>query len=392
MFPLGMSGQEIYENFKSGVGPERLQASGETIAALVKNYENRKTSISNLTKRMESAWQGDASGAAQRGAGPLAVEHGVAAPEMNTAQELVASQVAVYRFADATVVPVPAEPEKPGFWDNLLSAGQAGENYENQMTRVNAANDRNIAIMGTYEDVTSTNTSRMPTSYGSITPDHSAIGVQEQKEPPVPLPPKGRPPGTGGNLNQSNNVNNQVGQPPGPGGDQLLGPSRPPQQNQPNRPPNQQTDPSDFLPPGGPKPPGPGPVPPPGPGPNPPLTPTFFGPPGFGPTGGYADSSSRGGPGNSGARGFGGTAGEEGRGVRGPGAAAAEAAAGRGAGPGGGMGRGAGMGGMPMGGGGGARGQGQEDGAHQRPSYLVEGDPDETFGTDEVTAPPVIGE
>jgi hypothetical protein len=47
---------------------------------------------------------------------------------------------------------------------------------------------------------------------------------------------------------------------------------------------------------------------------------------------------------------------------------------------------------MPGGGGGGGRGQGGEDGEHQRPSFLVEADPDETFGTDEVTAPPVIGE
>jgi hypothetical protein len=39
----------------------------------------------------------------------------------------------------------------------------------------------------------------------------------------------------------------------------------------------------------------------------------------------------------------------------------------------------------------GARGQGDEDIERQRPSFLVEPDPDETFGTDEVTAPPVIG-
>jgi hypothetical protein len=36
--------------------------------------------------------------------------------------------------------------------------------------------------------------------------------------------------------------------------------------------------------------------------------------------------------------------------------------------------------------------QGAEDPAHQRPSYLVERDPDSIFGVDEMTAPPVIGE
>jgi hypothetical protein len=45
------------------------------------------------------------------------------------------------------------------------------------------------------------------------------------------------------------------------------------------------------------------------------------------------------------------------------------------------------MGGVP----GGRRGEGEEDEEHQRPSFLVEGDPDAVFGTDQMTAPPVIG-
>ncbi|WIX87044.1 hypothetical protein [Amycolatopsis sp. DG1A-15b] len=72
---------------------------------------------------------------------------------------------------------------------------------------------------------------------------------------------------------------------------------------------------------------------------------------------------------------------------------AAEAAAGRGMG---GLGGGAaGRGGMGPGGGGlgrGQKGEGDEDTEHSRPTYLVEGDPDEVFGTDMRTAPPVIGE
>ena len=72
---------------------------------------------------------------------------------------------------------------------------------------------------------------------------------------------------------------------------------------------------------------------------------------------------------------------------------AAEAAAGRGMG---GLGAGgaAGRGGMGAGGGmgRGQKGEGDEDTEHSRPTYLVEGDPDEVFGTDLRTAPPVIGE
>ena len=72
---------------------------------------------------------------------------------------------------------------------------------------------------------------------------------------------------------------------------------------------------------------------------------------------------------------------------------AAEAAAGRGMG-GLGAGSAAGRGGMGPGGGmgRGQKGEGDEDTEHSRPTYLVEGDPDEVFGTDLRTAPPVIGE
>jgi hypothetical protein len=51
-------------------------------------------------------------------------------------------------------------------------------------------------------------------------------------------------------------------------------------------------------------------------------------------------------------------------------------------------GRGGGFGGAPMGAG---VGRGDEDLEHQRPEYLIEADPEGVFGTDEPTAPPVIG-
>jgi hypothetical protein len=70
------------------------------------------------------------------------------------------------------------------------------------------------------------------------------------------------------------------------------------------------------------------------------------------------------------------------------GLAAEQAAMGRGGMAGGAGGGRGGMGGM---GAGAHKGEGDEDEEHQRASFLVEPDPDSTFGTDELTAPPVIG-
>jgi hypothetical protein len=106
-----------------------------------------------------------------------------------------------------------------------------------------------------------------------------------------------------------------------------------------------------------------------------------------------------GGPGGGGSGfGAGAGAGAGGAGGRGPGGfgpggnagvgglAAEQAAMGRGGASGA-----AGRGGAGMGGMGAGRGEGGEDEEHTRASYLVEPDPDSTFGTDEMTAPPVIG-
>ncbi|WP_431875586.1 PPE domain-containing protein [Amycolatopsis sacchari] len=100
---------------------------------------------------------------------------------------------------------------------------------------------------------------------------------------------------------------------------------------------------------------------------------------GFGPGGSAASSGS--------AAGGGAGAGAQ-SGARAGGAGAAETAAGGGRGGAGAAGRG-GMGGMGTHGG---RGKGSEDEEHQRPSWLIEPDPDDVFGTTERTAPPVIGE
>jgi hypothetical protein len=107
---------------------------------------------------------------------------------------------------------------------------------------------------------------------------------------------------------------------------------------------------------------------------------------------------------SAGAGGFGGAFGNFGAGAGGTaaGAGAGAAAGGTGENARGGAGsRGAGAMGMPgavpggrggagMGGAGGRR-QDEEDDEHERPSFLVEGDPDATFGSDQLSAPPVIG-
>lgn len=131
------------------------------------------------------------------------------------------------------------------------------------------------------------------------------------------------------------------------------------------------------------------------------------GPSTFGPGGGGLPAAGGGAP-SAGAGGFGGGFGSFGTpggagGAGAPGGAGAGSGSGSGANsggrpmtPGSGMGSGGsgrpGAGGRGMGGAGRGKGENEEDKEHGRPSYLVEGDPESTFGSDELTAPPVIGD
>src|SRR6266536_955192 len=145
-WPAGRSGREIYDNFQQG-SSERLAKAHVLMQSLVENYKNRMDTIVQLNTKMESAWQGDAGGSAQRGAGPLVVEHGETAPQINTAQGLVQSQVQVFDSSKSAVVPVPDEPKEPGFWDNVFSLGDAGKTYEQKKAEYDAANDHNVTVM-----------------------------------------------------------------------------------------------------------------------------------------------------------------------------------------------------------------------------------------------------
>ena len=402
---FGMSGAEIYHNFRGGTGDDArgLIEAGGRLGIVRYRYAERTKSITELTTKMEDAWQGGAAGAAQRGSGPLAVEHGLAEGGLTTANKTLYNQAQAFVTAKQSVTEIPPTPEKPGIWDNVTSLGGAGRNYENQVTQVNTANDHNVAVMEAYETTSSSNASAMPTTYGRITDDYSAVGVEKPPPPPPPnqtFPPTYPNSSTGdrpGTSTTSSTTGTTTTNPSG---------QKPPGSNTQN-PPGTTTNPSGNRPPGGLPPRGNVPVGNQNPGnPNQPLPGMI--PPGFGPNNpGGGGGGPRGG--GFGPRGSGGAFGPGGSGAGGPGAggrggvgggfgpgaggaAAAESAAARGGlgGPGAagrpGVG---GMGGMGPGG----RGQnGEEDTEHERPSFLVEPDPHETFGTDEVTAPPVIGE
>lgn len=402
---MGMSGEEIYRNFTEAVGGGDLAAAADMVKQLQGSYEEGARSVRALAVRMESAWQGDAGGAAQRGAVPLAAEQELSAPQLFTAQDLTGRQVGSFDSAKSAAVPVPPAPDRPSGWE-VVTSPTVLPTFEQKLAEHNAAGQHNVDVMTSYEGASSYNGDNLPASYGSITPDSAGLGIQQPDARPEPGPVvewrDTRNPG--GGPGKESVTGPRPGGQPGP----AAGGPGPVPAGGPGGAPPQATTPGGFTP--APSAPGTGGQPVVG-GPGVGL-PTPGGPgsgasPGFGPVAGLgSDAGVRGlggGP-EPGAGGRGGPVGPRGPGAagrgpgeagRGPGArmgagplaggAAAEAAAARG-----GPGRGGAAGGLPFGAAPG-RGEGDEDREYPWAPYLQEDDPEGLFGTDEFTAPPVIG-
>jgi hypothetical protein len=389
-----MSGQKIYENFTNGVGPEGLSSSAVMVNELAAEYLEEGDAIRRLTAKMESVWQGDAAGAAQRGAGPLAAEHELAAPQMGTAQDLNSRQAGSFVDARNAVVPVPAQPAAPNPWAVFTSPGEVVP-YRQQVADYNAANQHNVDVMTGYAGASSYNGKGMPQSYGTLTDDQSGIAIDaggSDAGGPRDSGPESDDGSRAGGRGAVERPARGVGwvAPPSDAAGPASSGGAPPEGG--GRPGPQETTPGGFAP-----------------APTGPVGPVGGGvesrPPSGGPGGGSAPgtgfvpvgsglndgSGGRGlaargplgrvgggephGPGGRLGAGQGGVSGEPHVAARGTGGAA---------------GRGGVSGGVPVAGGG--RGRGEEDLERFAPDYLQEQDPEGVFGADELTAPPVIGE
>ncbi|GLW93078.1 hypothetical protein [Actinokineospora globicatena] len=424
-----LPGAQIYENFIGGRGPEGLRRAADLLAETAVEYRSLADDINHLTTLMSEAWQGDARDAALRGAEPLINGHRTAEPALNLAKDITLDQIALFTMAQGSVNPVPPAPTKPSAWDNLATLGAASQSYEAGLVQHRVANDANVHVMRVYEKQSTAHAAALPMSYGDpvVEPTSTAEPPQEKQVTPVTQrtraverPDTRRaqvvPTGVEAVWQQRQTTNPNVSTPP----QQAVEPARHPVLQPPTQP-------------------GPTPTPTPTPGPPglvvPPVRPPMRPPGGQWPPGGVGQWQRPGGQGGQGgqsgqggqgergqqgvARGAGGQAGarpgggdaaaragglhgaEQGRaGVgRGLGAegmrsgAGPVAEGGRGFGPEGTRGAGrAGANGLPMGGGGGGGARGEDDLERSAPGYLVVPDPEALFGSDAVTAPPVIGE
>jgi hypothetical protein len=426
------SATQIYQMFHSGPGTTGMYHATDGAATQMSTQDDLNNQIIQLNSKMAGAWEGEASQAAMSGAVPLANAAQDATNSLATHQNVLSSQAEAFTTARNSLNNVPSQMPNNTMNDVLAAFGDTGP-LDNQISQYASSSQHNVQVYQTYAQTSTLTADQMPQSYGQIPLSNATItvvppsstgssggysgmnslgviagGTAEERQ--AALARLRQAPGTSGTVGGSEEdslsgaPNGTIDVPPTGNGSWRLpgGPNTP----------NLNTNSEDW-------------VPTPTTGLNDEYPPTI----GLGPNGSSNNNEEEklhnpnfsgnlnpnGGSGGFGPGGDGGNSAQNamnslrpgsgtGSGLgSGPSDATSSSRSGVGMasqateesmlGGGGGLGP-AGApgeeGGMPgMGGAGGRR---EEDQEHKSAQYLQEADPDALFGTDEMTAPPVIGE
>ncbi|MGH3622252.1 MAG: hypothetical protein ACRDQ5_10745 [Sciscionella sp.] len=412
------SGSAIYEMTTGGPGTWTMDRAHDAANAQSKVQDEINQEIAQIAHEISGGWTGKAADGAHSATQPLADGALRSSQALHAARNVHATQGQHFSHTSTSVVPVADSPPETGLWDSVTPWDTDTEDAVNNYI---AGSQRNADLYRAYGDTSRASDAAMPREYPRFPDFHGVFTVAPNKRGPAGDPSE-RPADTIGGGGSTTTAGYSGGPsadgfayPPASGGQPVPGGGQPALG-------------------GGSQQPVAGPGATMGSGPNGGQAPTGTGTgagaaggvprngfgPGIGAAGliGGATGAGLGGESVRSGRGFGtgvrggsttgavdggsgarggaagrvtaGTPGQPpgtgGKTGVGPGAAAAaEAAAARGTAGGAG---GRGPAGGPMGAG---RGKGGEDREHQRKTVLVEPDEEGTFGTDQLTAPPVIG-
>ncbi|RZS41370.1 hypothetical protein EV193_103693 [Herbihabitans rhizosphaerae] len=405
-----LAAHEIYDRVRNGPGTGPLEAYREASRKLAERHHQRLERIRALNGRMSGGWKGGAAGAAEGHSTPLSQAMDQYAALLRDTDTPVGDQGGAFTHTYNSVEPVPANPPR---LDAANVSMPFAMDVEKQITEYQNKANRNVEIYSGYNWNSGCSSAGMPTDFPNLMAGSVPPVAVKAPGPAVPpgSPPPSRPgggdprdgtstPGTRDGGSHVQQVPVIAGTPPPGGGTNMLPPIggpvppggeiRPPGHGGPGLTPIQEWNPTTPTPiTSDPRPiqptPGPG-----GQGLGPmvgPLAGSGGGPGGSGSGSGRPGAGGvpgSGGLGRGGQPGMGGQVGAGPHGARephGPAGRPVAGMAGRG---------GSAMGGMPMAPGAGARGD--EDEEHEYKVPLNAGDPEDVFGTDQVTAPATIGE
>jgi hypothetical protein len=376
-----MTAQEIYERITRGPGVRSVGFAQDATFDEWRSESDRAERIRGVANTIRSGWQGEASGAAYGAAMPLAESSLEGAAYLQNSHDLLTAQSESFHRVNGDVRPVPPKPPENSIDDKF----PFDVDTDKEVTGYQSDVQHNFAVFGEYDNASQYNETNMPQEYHTTSRPGGDVSVQSPPDTIEVGEPEPGGPGDSGGPGEPGGASGDGSHPGGPAaGDVPRGPAGVPSGGS-------QTSPSDYRPP-------------------PPVSSLYspvgqapvsggfvggvpvggysgggFGPRGGESSGGRPRGSAGGGGSPGGVRGGAGL----GPGVgAGAGALAAEEAAARRAAQAAAAGAKPGAMGAPIGAG---RNKDDEDAEHQR-KILIEADAEDTFGSDVLTAPQVIGD
>ncbi len=158
-----MDAQQIYDNFHDQAkGTQGLAAAEQTAQELAAKYQDRAMTTQQMIDTIQSGWKGAAGEAASQGLAPLAENALNNHQHLGTGQDIVSRQVDSFHTAASQVQPVPAAPTLN---DAIaaVAAGQSPQPILDQMENSQAAQQSNVDVYSRYVAASQYNTTNMPT-------------------------------------------------------------------------------------------------------------------------------------------------------------------------------------------------------------------------------------
>ncbi|WP_051790855.1 PPE domain-containing protein [Amycolatopsis jejuensis] len=173
-----MDGKQIFDNFRGG-DTSGLRAAAVKVQELSAAYLERARSVKELQERMARSWTGDASAAANAGAGPLEAGFRQTADPLDLTSASMDTQAGSFESSRHAVVEVPPRPERPQPWAGPLQAVVPASvvpmSFQDGIDRFHGANENNVRVMEQYHGVTTHTKRVLPKLYGTARPDEVLV-------------------------------------------------------------------------------------------------------------------------------------------------------------------------------------------------------------------------
>ena len=150
---------QIYQQVTTGPGTHSIENAQRASDRLQQRHQERLRRMEELDRVMESAWTGEAGGAARRGMEPMRVWLEDAQTNLGTIGRVFSDQQAAFGTVHSKVEPMPAKPPESGFLNDI---NPFTTDTDREIAEYNRKAHANVDAFNEYYRSSAENSGRLP--------------------------------------------------------------------------------------------------------------------------------------------------------------------------------------------------------------------------------------